>query len=235
MALPFHFWRIRKSGGLVVPRTADEPADTRGAVVSSWPHLMVRELAVALLTCAVILLLSMFFNAPLAEQANPGLSPNPTKAPWYFMGIQELLMHFHPVLAILLIPLTLLAGLLTLPYLKYDAVTSGIWFASDRGRRMVLAAALLAVVLTVTGVLLDEYLIPASLAGPPGFITTGLAPFAVILAFCTGFYLLARRSFAASVNEAVQALFTLLMVSFVTLTLIGIWFRGTGMQLMWAG
>ena len=234
-ALPFHFWRVRKAQGLVIPRKADEDPTTRGEMVESMPHLIMREVSVAFLLCAVILLLSMFFNAPLADQANPGLSPNPTKAPWYFMGIQELLMHFHPVFAILLIPLALLAGLLALPYLRYDAMTAGVWFASGKGRRMVLAAAVLGITLTVAGVLLDEYLVPARLAGPPGFITTGLAPFAVILAFCAGFYLLARRAFAASVNEAVQALFTLLMVSFVTLTLIGIWFRGTGMQLMWAG
>ena len=53
--------------------------------------------------------------------------------------------------------------------------------------------------------------------------------------FCAGFYLLARKTFAANINESVQTVFTLLMVSFVTLTLIGIWFRGMGMQLMWAG
>jgi len=234
-ALPFHFWRVRKAQGLVVPRTVDEDPDTKGEMIDSMPHLIMRELSVALLLCAVILLLSMFFNAPLADQANPGLSPNPTKAPWYFMGIQELLMHFHPVFAILLIPLALLSGLLALPYLKYDAVTSGVWFASPKGRSLALAAAVVAVMLTVAGVLLDEYLMPARLAGPPGFVTTGLAPFALILVFCMSYYLLARKAFSANINEAVQALFTLLMSSFVTLTLIGIWFRGTGMQLMWAG
>jgi len=235
LALPFHFWRIRKAHGLVIPRQANEEPGTRGEMVESMPHLIVREVSVALLLCAVILLLSMFFNAPLGEQANPGLSPNPTKAPWYFMGVQELLMHFHPVFAILLIPFALLAGLVVLPYLRYDNVTSGVWFASNKGRGMVMAAALTALVLTVCGVLLDEYVIPARLAGPPGFITTGLLPLLAILAICGGFYWLLRIVFTASNNEAIQALFTLLTTTFVTLTMIGIWFRGTGMQLMWAG
>lgn len=234
-ALPFHFWRVRKAKGLVIPRKPGESADSRGAMIQSMPHLVVREIGVALLLCAVILLLAMFINAPLGEQANPGLSPNPTKAPWYFMGVQELLMHFHPILAILLIPLSLLAGLLALPYLRYDADTSGIWFASGKGRRIVLAAVVIAVALTICGVLLSEYVIPARLAGPPGFVTTGLAPLVIIVIFCAGFYMLIRRAFDTTINEAVQALFTLLMTAFVVLTLIGIWFRGTGMQLMWAG
>jgi quinol-cytochrome oxidoreductase complex cytochrome b subunit len=234
-ALPFHFWRIRKAGGLVVPREPHEPAGTRGAVISSWPHLFLRELAVALLTIAAILVLAMLFNAPLAEQANPGLSPNPTKAPWYFVGVQELLMHFHPVFAILLIPLALLAGLFCLPYIHFDVDSSGRWFVSGKGRSLALAAAALAIVLTVGGVLLDEYLLPAQLAGPPGFVSSGLLPFSLVFVVCAGFYLLLRKAFGANNNEATQALFTLLATAFVTLTIIGVWFRGTGMQLMWAG
>ena len=65
-------------------------------------------------------------------------------------------------------------------------------------------------------------------------VSTGLLPFAIILGFCTGFYVLLKKGFKASNNEAVQALFTLLTTAFVVLTTSGIWFRGTGMQLMWA-
>jgi quinol-cytochrome oxidoreductase complex cytochrome b subunit len=231
-ALPFHFWRIRKAGGLVVPRVHDEPAGTRGAVISSWPHLILRELAVALLTIAAILLLAMLFNAPLADAANPGLSPNPTKAPWYFVGVQELLMHFHPVFAILLIPLALLAGLFCLPYIRFDVDSSGLWFVSAKGRGLAAAAAALAVVLTAGGVLIDEYLL---VAGTAGFVSRGILPFVLILAVSGGFYLLVKKAFDASNNEAVQAVFTLLATAFITLTIIGVWFRGTGMQLMWAG
>ncbi|MCW8925487.1 MAG: cytochrome b N-terminal domain-containing protein [Xanthomonadales bacterium] len=234
-ALPFHFWRVRKAQGLVIPKTTNEDPQTKGEMVDSMPHLIMREVSMALLLCAIILLLAMFFNAPLTDQANPGLSPNPTKAPWYFMGIQELLMHFHPVFAILLIPLALLLGLLALPLIRYDAVTSGVWFASARGRRLVLVAMVLAMIFSIGGVLLDEYVLPAQMVGPPGFISTGLLPFGLILALAAGFYLLARKVLGANINEAVQALFTLLITAFVTLTLIGVWFRGTGMQLMWTG
>jgi quinol-cytochrome oxidoreductase complex cytochrome b subunit len=235
IALPFHFWRIRKAKGLVIPRSMDEDPDTQGELVDTMPHLIVREVAMAVLVLAVILVVAMLFNAPLTDQANPGLSPNPTKAPWYFVGIQELLMHFHPVFAVLVIPLTLFIGLLSIPYLKYDTDSSGVWFVSQKGRGLALLAVAVAIAGTVAGVLLDELVFVNGVIGSPDMVSTGLLPFAIILGFCTGFYFLLKKGFKASNNEAVQALFTLLTTAFVVLTVIGIWFRGTGMQLMWAG
>ncbi len=233
--LPFHFWRTRKANGLVIPRTPKEDPGIQGAVVESMPNLIVREVTMALVLLAVILLVSMFFDAPLADKANPGLSPNPTKAPWYFMGLQEMLMHFHPVFSVFVVPLLMVGGLLLIPYINYQAETAGVWFCSHKGRKMALIAVVLAAVATVAGVLLDEFVIGASLSGPPNIINNGLLPFTIILAACTGFYFVMKKGFKASNNEAIQALFTLLMTAFVVLTVIGIWFRGTGMQLMWAG
>ena len=233
--LPFHFWRIRRANGLVIPRAPKENPVAPGVEVEAMPSLIVREVTVTLVLLAVILLIAMFFDAPLADKANPGLSPNPTKAPWYFMGLQELLMHFHPLFSVFVIPLLLAAGLLSIPYINYQAETSGVWFCSHKGRKIALIAAVFATAATVAAVLLDEFVIAASLAGPPNMIINGLAPFAIILAICTGFYAVMKKGFKANNNEAIQALFTLLMTAFVVLTVIGIWFRGTGMQLMWAG
>jgi heme/copper-type cytochrome/quinol oxidase subunit 1 len=84
-------------------------------------------------------------------------------------------------------------------------------------------------------VLLDEFVIPASPVGPPDMISNGLLPFAIILAVCAGFYYLVKKGFSANNNETIQALFTLLTTALVVLTIIGTWFRGTGMQLMWSG
>jgi hypothetical protein len=182
-----------------------------------------------------VLLIAMFLDAPLADKANPGLSPNPTKAPWYFMGIQEMLMHFHPVFALLVIPAVLGLGLLLIPYIRYEENTTGVWFCSTNGRKTALIAAVLALLATIGGVLLSEFVINAGQSGPANLVRNGLLPFALILAICAGFYLVVRKWFNATNNEAVQALFTLLMTAFVVLTVIGVWFRGTGMQLMWAG
>jgi hypothetical protein len=100
---------------------------------------------------------------------------------------------------------------------------------------MALTAAAVATVATLACVLLDEFVLSANLTGPPNMINRGLLPFAIVLAACSGFYFLMKKGFKASNNEAIQSLFTLLTTSFVVLTLIGIWFRGTSMQLMWAG
>jgi hypothetical protein len=98
---------------------------------------------------------------------------------------------------------------------------------------MALIAAVVATIATVAAVLFDEFVISANPVGPPNMINNGLLPFTVILAACIGFYFLIKKGFSATNNEAIQALFTLLMMAFVTLTVIGVWFRGTGMQLMW--
>ena len=233
--LPFHFWRIRKANGLVIPRSPTEDPGTRGPMVDAMPHLIVREVTTAVVLLAVILLIAMFFDAPLADQANPGLSPNPTKAPWYFMGLQELLMHFHPVFAVFVIPSLMVAGLISIPYLNYQAEAAGVWFCSHKGRKMVLVAIVVATAATVAAVLLDEFAAGAKLAGPPNMINNGLIPFTFILAVCAGFYAVMKMGFKATNNEAIQALFTLLMTAFIVLTVVGVWFRGTGMQLMWAG
>lgn len=235
LMLPFHFWRIRKANGIVIPRAPDEELPAPLPMVNTVPHLVSREAAMALMVLAVILGLAMLFNAPLAEQANPGMSPNPTKAPWFFMGIQEILMHFHPLFAALIIPAVLVVGLLYLPYIRYDESTAGVWFCSTKGRKTALLSAVLAAVVTVAAVALDDLVISANTLSPPTVLQNGLLPFLAVTAFCGGFYALIRKTMGASKNEAVQALFTLLMVSFLTLTLIGTWFRGPGMQLMWAG
>ena len=234
-AVLYHFWRIRKANGLVIPRKPGEDSATMGPWVDTMPHLIVREVAMALIVVAAILAISMTVDAPLGDPANPGLSPNPTKAPWYFMGIQELLMHFHPVFAVLVAPLLLIFGLLSIPYINYEDDTSGVWFGSQKGRKMILIAAVVAVFATIAGVLLDEFVIGANMTGPPTMIYNGLLPFAIVLTACGGFYSLMKKRFEANNNEAIQSLFTLLTTSFVVLTLIGIWFRGAGMQLMWAG
>ena len=233
--LSFHFWRIRKAKGLVVANLSDRTPETEEPVVETMPHLITREIVLSLIVLAVILIIAMSFNAPLADNANPGLSPNPTKAPWYFMGIQEMLMHFHPVFVLLVIPVLLVFGLLSIPYINYEVNTTGIWFCSPKGRTMALVAFAFAVPVTVMAVLLDEFVINTQLTGAANIFSNGLLPFVIILTVSGGFYWLIKKAFTATNNEAIQALFTLLTTAFVVLTLIGIWFRGAGMQLMWAG
>ena len=184
---------------------------------------------------ALVLVVAIVFGAPLGDPANPGISPNPAKAPWYFLGFQELLIHFDATFAVLVVPLLVATALASVPFLPYDADSSGDWFLTPKGRRLAIVATIMALVIVPLWVLLDEHVI-----GPDGWlpitpvvISNGLLPFMLLLAVITGFYVLTRRVFTATRNEAVQSLFVLLFVAFAALTATGVWFRGAGMALVW--
>ena len=231
----WHFWKVRRAGGVVIPRTIDGNFRAGAAQVPYNPNLMFREIAVGLTLIAVVLLIAIFFEAPLGEPANPGLSPNPAKAPWYFIGLQELLVHFHPLFAVFVIPLLLAGALVWVAFLQYDMNLSGTWFLSQKGQRMAVVAAGTALLFTPLWILVDELAI-----GPGGWvpgtapvISSGLIPFAIFVAAIVAFYVFLKRVFDASKNELVQALFVLFVMSFVVLTITGVWFRGAGMALVW--
>ncbi|HEU5085448.1 MAG TPA: menaquinol-cytochrome c reductase cytochrome b subunit [Acidimicrobiales bacterium] len=84
--------------------------------VHTWPHLLVVEFVAALAITAFLLFFSIFVNAPLLELANFNETPNPSKAPWYFLGLQELLTMFHPMVAGVTIPGMGLFALILAPY-----------------------------------------------------------------------------------------------------------------------
>lgn len=86
-------------------------------LVMVWPHLLVRHAVAALGALLTVLLVSVFFDAPLRDVANPDVTPNPEKAPWYFAALQELLSHFHPLVAGVLVPGGVIAGLICLPFI----------------------------------------------------------------------------------------------------------------------
>ena len=228
LLMTWHFWRVRLTGGVVVPSGG-------GHYLPYRPDLVEREKAVALILIACVIVITILFGAPLDQPANPGLSPNPVKAPWYFAGLQELLLHFHPLFAVFVIPLAATLALVGVSYLRLDENLPGNWFLTLKGRRMATVAAVTAVLATTVLVLLDEFVV-----GPggwlPGFapvIGDGLLPSTVLVVGVIAFYMSLTKYFAASLNENVQALFVLFAVSFAVLTVIGVWFRGAGMALMW--
>jgi quinol-cytochrome oxidoreductase complex cytochrome b subunit len=126
---------------------AERPVDD---TVFTWPHLLVRHVVVALGTAAVVLALAVSFSAPLRGLANPNVTPEPAKAPWYFAGLQELLSRFDPLVAGVLVPAGAVLVLVLLPYIDRNPDTR----ASHRKVAILLFSALLgiAVVLTIVGV-----------------------------------------------------------------------------------
>jgi len=101
---------------LVPPEGIQRVERQQGDRVNVWPHLLLEEFIAMLILFAGLLVFSTFLNAPLREVANPNLTPNPSKAPWYFLGLQELLRYFHPMVAGISIPTFILVGLAAVPY-----------------------------------------------------------------------------------------------------------------------
>ncbi len=114
--------------------------------VFTWPHLLVRHVVVGLGTAAVVLTLGVAFAAPLRGLANPELTPEPSKAPWYFVGLQELLSHVDPLVAGVLIPAGTILALVLLPYMDRNPATE----ARNRKVAILLFVILLAAVTALT-------------------------------------------------------------------------------------
>ncbi len=233
----FHIWRVRKDT-LTIPHTLDGKVDGAegGQIekVTTLPHLVSREMVFALVMTGVILLWSVWVNAPLEAAANPDHSPNPAKAAWYFMGLQELLLHFHPLFGAIIIPGLGLGALILLPYQRFDLSAEGVWFRSKKGRQMAVVGMITAMIAVPAFVVLDEYVLdlPGMLPSLPTLISNGWLPLAALLLLLIGYYDGIKRLFKASACETRQSVFVLLVTSFIVLTIIGVAFRGEGMALM---
>ena len=97
-----------------------------------WPDLVYTEL-ISLIVCSVILILwSVFLKAPLEQPANRSVTPNPSKAPWYFLGLQEMLVYFDPWLAGVVLPGLIIAGLIAIPYIDKNPKGNGYYTFNER-------------------------------------------------------------------------------------------------------
>jgi len=232
-----------KTYGLMAAVSAETRMTDKGpeGTVFSFPRLALLELLLGLGTALAVLLLSLARNAPLEELANPAVTTNPAKAPWYFVGLQELLEHMHPTLAGVIIPSLLVGFLVVLPYLDHDGRGAGLWFSSRRGQRIVGWTALYASIVIPGLIALDNaYSVREALRGvAPEVVAQWLVPSGVLgLVVCAPIVVLRLRSRGShasrpATREYVLALFTVMMVSAAILTLSGFLFRGPGFQLYW--
>jgi hypothetical protein len=102
---------------LVPPEGIQRVEREQGDRINVMPHLLIEEFVAMLVVTAGLLVFSTFVNAPLRQLANANLTPNPSKAPWYFLGLQELLRYFHPMIAGITIPTFILVGLAAVPFI----------------------------------------------------------------------------------------------------------------------
>jgi len=218
-----------------MPRSPGEPEEAKPAMVPTNPNLLLREAAVALAAVAIIFVVALVADAPLGPPANPGLSPNPAKAPWYFAGVQELLVHFHPTFALMIVLALALGAFFVLPYVGGGAGDSGVWFGSAVGRRTAIAGAAAAALITPGAVILDEVgaHMERWMPGWPLSIRNGWVPTVLFGAVLAAQYAAARVVFRAPRADAVHSVAAFLVSLFGILTLICVFFRVEGMKLGW--
>ncbi len=111
----------------VTKKTSAKVVGDPGRQLMTYPHLLIREAIAFQVLVIAMVLVALFWDAPLEQLANPLLTPNPAKAPWYFLGLQELLHFFPPFVAGILIPTLVVIALVVIPYFNVNIEGEPIW------------------------------------------------------------------------------------------------------------
>jgi hypothetical protein len=131
------------------------PKREREEEVLVWPDLVFVEFIAAVLFTITFLILSVLINAPLLNRANPDVTPNPSKAPWYFLNLQELLLHMDKSWAGVLLPTIALGFFASIPYIDRSREAQGIWFGTKYAVRLAVIGAVYAIVVSAVLVAFD--------------------------------------------------------------------------------
>ena len=205
----------------VTRKTSATVRGPAGLQLMAYPHLLLREAIVLQVLTIVLVVIGLFWDAPLEQLANPLVTPNPAKAPWYFLGLQELLHYFPPVVAGILIPTLVVVALAVIPYSKVNIEGRPLW-DNHAARRFRVILAVLAVFL----VFLARFeawtvLVPTVIAGGLLVASYMASPRAGRWAG----YLRGRP-----LSWWVMSWFIAVAI---TLTLVGTFFRGPGWSWVW--
>lgn len=219
---------VESNDPLAVPRrVALVRPDTRPSVrkkeetfVMTFPHLIVREVILFQIVVVSLALVSLFVDAPLEGIANPVETPNPAKAPWYFLGLQELLHYFPPIVAGVLLPGLVVLALVVIPYARVNLTAGPFWDGEERRKTGFLAAAVAAVAALFGAFRCWPVVVPTLLVG------------AAMLAARNGEAggRVRRRLSRVSLPEWIMTWF---VVVAALLTIIGTFFRGPGWSFVW--
>ena len=133
----------------ITKKTSAKVIGDAGPRVMTYPHLLIRE-AIAFMVLVIALVgVALFWDAPLEQLANPLLTPNPAKAPWYFLGLQELLHYFPPLVAGIIIPTLVVIALVIVPYFDVNIQGAPLWSGNPKRTLWIF----LAVVIALTSLL----------------------------------------------------------------------------------
>lgn len=206
----------------VTRRTSAHVKSVDEEQVQTYPEGLLRAaLAVELLVIALVLI-SVFFNAPLESIANPTVTPNPAKAPWYFLGLQEMLHYFPPVVAGVLIPTLLVIALVVIPYFNVNIAGEGLFLKNRRRNLTIFAVA-------AAGLSLFLWFFDVYVALIPTLTVSG---FMVLAAFSSVQSPRAFRRYLAA-RPVSWWIMTWFLVELIVLTAVGTFFRGPGWSWVW--
>lgn len=221
---------------LVRGRALARPTDLAEDEVMVWPSLVVVEAVSAVVFLGILTLLSVLVNAPLLERANPNQTPNPSKAPWYFLNLQELLLHMDAGLAGVIVPTFALIGIAAIPYYDRSPLGVGILGTSTKGRKIIAFTTVFTTVVLVGYILLDEVIGRGTQwgigrylqqeQGAPTWVGGILLSSLIILATIAALVILVKGIFRPTRRELVISLFTGFFVTYIVLGIIGTSFRG---------
>ncbi len=144
--------------GSKLPSVATRPRRDREEEVLVWPDLVFAEFVAAILFTITLLALSWAINAPLLDRANGDVTPNPSKAPWYFLNLQELLLHMHPALAGVVTPTVALILLAVIPYVDRRNEGQGVWWGTPNAKKIAVFSMIYAALVTLALIVFDKFI-----------------------------------------------------------------------------
>jgi menaquinol-cytochrome c reductase cytochrome b/c subunit len=204
----------------ITRNTSAKVTDERGPQLMTYPHLLVREAIVFEVLVIVMVVVALFWDAPLEQLANPLLTPNPAKAPWYFLGLQELLHFFPPFVAGILIPTLVLIGLIVIPYFPVNVEGKPLWEKSVAKRFMTVVGITIALLILLAVV--DAWTIIA----PTVFVAALLV---------ASYYSKATAGWMNALRRKPLSwwVMTWFIATALCLTVVGTFFRGPGWSWVW--
>lgn len=205
----------------VTRKTSAKVTGEASRQVMAYPNLLVREAIAFQVLVIALVVVALAWDAPLEQLANPLVTPNPAKAPWYFLGLQELLHYFPPLVAGILIPTLVVIALVIIPYFNINIEGEPVW-ARNRRRHLQVVLAVYAV-LAVCLALFDAWTVVI-----PSLLVGGLMIYSYFIAEGTPGW--KGRLRGRPVSWWVMTWF--ITVALV-LTIVGTFFRGPGWSWIW--